>query len=265
MTNETELLTAAQKLWYRFMPMKLYAAVRARRNLRRYEPELNVLPLLVDPTRTCVDAGANRGTYTYFLSKLAKHVYAYEPNPAMRWILNRVAARNVSVSPIALSDHTGEAQFAVPRSETKCHNNAGSLEVAHLSESRDAVVLLPVQAARLDDQGVSNVGFIKIDVEGHERELLLGARQVIARDRPVLLIEMMESLAPGATMSNLEYVEQLGYHSFLLVDKRLVDYRIATRDGNIGETWDRSNPHLRSNNIIFLPIERPHYLDKMAA
>ena len=256
MNKDPDLLTTAQKLWYRIMPMRLYAAVRARRNLRRYEPELNVLPLLVDPNRTCVDAGANRGTYTYFLSKLSQHVYAYEPNPAMRWILKRVAARNVSISNVALSDRTGQAEFAVPKSNSAFRNNAGSLEVAQLSQSTADIVRFQVPTARLDEQGVSNVGFIKIDVEGHEREVLAGARQVIERDRPVLLIEMMEALAPGETAGNSEFVEQLGYQSFLLVGKRLVDYRLATQMTEIGAGWDRRNPHLRSNNIIFLPVER---------
>jgi FkbM family methyltransferase len=262
MSQEPELLSPGQKLGYRLMPMRLYAALRARRNLRRYEPELGVLPLLVDPSRTCVDAGANRGTYTYFLSKLARHVYAYEPNPAMRWILQRSVGNNVSVSDMALSDHTGEATFAVPRSKTKYRNNAGSLEVAMLAQSSEDLIQLPVKTARLDDQGVSNVGFIKIDVEGHEREVLDGARQVILRDRPVLLIEMMESLTPGATATNVEYVENLGYQSFLLVDKRLVDYRLAIGNGDLGESWDRKHPHLRSNNIIFLPVTRH---ERMAA
>jgi FkbM family methyltransferase len=256
MTSKPELLSPGQKLCYRLMPMRLYVALRARRNLRRYEPELGVLPLLVDPQRTCVDAGANRGTYTYFLSKLARHVYAYEPNPAMRWILQRSVSKNVSVSEMALSDRAGDAQFAVPRSKVKCRNNAGSLKVSMLAESSDDLVVMPVKTARLDDQGVANVGFIKIDVEGHEREVLTGAQQVILRDRPVLLIEMMETLAPGATSTNVEYVESLGYRSFLLVDKRLIDYRLATNIGNIGDSWDRRNPHLRSNNIIFLPVAR---------
>jgi FkbM family methyltransferase len=256
MDNEPELLTPLRKLAYRLMPMRLYAALRARRNLRRYEPELGVLPLLVDPNRTSVDAGANRGTYTYFLSKLSRHVYAYEPNPAMRWILQRSSARNVSVLPMALSDRTGTAEFAVPKKQSTFRNNAGSLEVAQLESESPDLVRFPVSTARLDDQGVTDVGFIKIDVEGHEREVLAGARLVIERDWPVLLIEMMESLAPGETNDNLQFVEQLGYQSFLLVGQRLVDYRLACRMTEIGTGWDRRNPHLRSNNVIFLPVER---------
>jgi FkbM family methyltransferase len=256
MTSGPELLTRSQRFWYSVLPMRLYAAVRAQRNLRRYEPELGILPLLVDPEKTSVDAGANRGTYTYFLSKLSRHVYAYEPNPAMRWILERCVARNVSVSNVALSDHTGQAEFAVPRGKSAFHNNAGSLEVSQLSQSNSYLTRFQVSTARLDDQGVSNVGFMKIDVEGHEREVLSGARKVIERDRPVLLIEMMEALAPGEMEKNLEFVEQLGYQSFLLVGKRLVDYRISSRSTGLAPGWDRRNPHLRSNNIIFMPVER---------
>ncbi|TWU28179.1 FkbM family methyltransferase [Bythopirellula polymerisocia] len=256
MNDIPDLLTATQKLCYRILPMKLYAAIKARRNLRRYEPELSILPLLVDPNRTSVDAGANRGSYTYFLSRLSQHVYAYEPNPAMRWILKRVAAENVTVSKAALSDESGIAEFAVPKSKTFFRNNAGSLEVDQLAEASPDLVRFQVPTARLDDLGVSNVGFMKIDVEGHERKVLLGAQRVIERDHPVLLIEMMDSLTQGELRESVEFVERRGYRSFLIVDKRIIDYRLAVRMNHLTEVWDRHNPHVRSNNILFLPIER---------
>lgn len=236
--------------------MKLYAALKARRNLRRYEPELSVLPLLVDPQRASVDVGANRGSYTYFLSKLSQHVYAYEPNPAMRWILQRVASKNVTVSDVALSSESGQAEFAVPRKSKLFRNNAGSLEIEHLAENNPNLLRFQVSTAKLDDLNITNVGFIKIDVEGHERDVLIGAQKVIERDHPVLLIEMIDSLMQGNLRESLEFVEQRGYRSFLFIDKRIVDYRIAAKMNGLADGWDRHHPHIRSNNILFLPIER---------
>lgn len=256
MSDSPTLLTPLQKLRYAVTPLKLYAAYRARRDLRRYEPELHILPFLVDPQRVSVDAGANRGSYTYFLSRLTKHVYAYEPNPAMRQLLLRATADNVTVSDVALSDESGEAEFAVPKSTHSFGNNAGSLEVDQLENGNADLVRFKVPVRKLDDENLSDVGFIKIDVEGHEREVLLGAQETIARDRPVLLMEIMESLIGEEADENIRFVERLGYQCFVLVDQRLIDHSMLASHEDPGEGFDRRRPQHRSNNYIFLPVDR---------
>ncbi len=256
MSNTPELLTPLQKIRYALTPLRWYAAYRAHRDLKRYEPELHILPFLVDPDRVSVDAGANRGSYTYFLSRLTKHVFAYEPNPAMRQLLRRASAKNVSVSDVALSDTTGQAEFAVPKSDRSFGNNAGSLEVGQLETSNADLVRFTVPTRRLDDENLENVGFIKIDVEGHEREVLNGARKVIARDRPVLLMEIMESLIGAEADENIRFVEGFGYQCFVLVGKRLIDHSMLSVHDDPGKGWDRRRPQHRSNNYIFLPVNR---------
>lgn len=256
MSDKPDLLTPWQKLRYSLTPLKLYAAYRAHRDLRRYEPELHILPFLVDPERVSVDAGANRGSYTYFLSKYTKHVYAYEPNPAMRGLLQRAAAENVTVSDVALSDQSGEAEFAVPKSKSSFGNNAGSLEVAGLADGGADLVRFKVPTRRLDDENLRDVGFIKIDVEGHEREVLLGAQLTIARDRPVLLMEIMESLIGEEADENIRFVERMGYQCFVLVGQRLLDHSMLASHHDPGQGWDRRRPQHRSNNYIFLPVDR---------
>ena len=51
---------------------------------------------------------------------------------------------------------------------------------------------------RLDDMGIANCSFIKIDVEGHEEAVLDGATALITSQRPVLMIELDESLNKDA-------------------------------------------------------------------
>ena len=54
-----------------------------------------------------------------------------------------------------------------------------------------------VETKRLDDFAIANCSFIKIDVEGHEEAVLDGASALIAAQRPVLMIELDESLQSG--------------------------------------------------------------------
>lgn len=256
MTDSPELLTPFQRLRYAITPLRLYTRYRAYRYSRKTEPELSVLPYLVDPHRVSVDAGANRGSYTYFLSRLTKHVYAYEPNPSMRQLLQRASGENVTVSDVALSDRSGEAEFAVPKMERAYGNNAGSLEVDQLKTNHADLIRFTVPTRRLDDENLKDVGFIKIDVEGHERQVLLGAQELIARDRPVLLMEIIESLIDGEAIESIRFVEQMGYQCFVLVAKRLIDYSMLATHEDPGNGWDRRRPHHRSNNFIFLPVDR---------
>jgi hypothetical protein len=66
----------------------------------------------------------------------------------------------------------------------------------------------------LDDLKLENVGFVKIDVEGHEAEVLRGAANIITRDRPNFLIEVggyERNCDPSAVFQALD-----GYTSLVL-------------------------------------------------
>lgn len=257
MSKSPELLSPLQRMRYAVTPLRLYTKFRTQRySTKGSEPELDVLPHLIDRHRVCVDAGANRGSYTCFLSGLTKHVFAYEPNPSMHKLLQRSAAKNVTVSQVALSNESGEAEFAVPKRDQSFANNSGSLEIGQLNDSHEDLIRFTVPTRRLDDEGLVDVGFIKLDVEGHEQQVLLGAQELIARDRPVLLMEIIESFLDHKASESVQFVEQMGYQCFVLLNKRLVDYSMLTAEEEASKGWDRREPTVRSNNYIFLPVER---------
>ena len=80
------------------VPPSLYIRYKAQKEWWRGEPEFRLLPFLVDRRRNAIDVGANKGTYTYALARLAKHVWAFEPNPKMFKILERGMAANVTAA-----------------------------------------------------------------------------------------------------------------------------------------------------------------------
>ena len=109
-------------------------------------------------------------------------------------VTRRVAARNIEVVNAALSSQAGRATLHMPRNR-KGH---GVTELAGIGRMQsDGDIAMEVETKRLDDFAIENCSFIKIDVEGHEEDVLAGASALIGRERPVLLIELVEAFNPG--------------------------------------------------------------------
>jgi FkbM family methyltransferase len=167
------------------------------------EGDVDVLGRFVHADDVVWDIGANSGTYTLALSRLAARVYAFEPVPHNIEILERVIRRaglhNVSVSDLALSDAPGTARMAIPTL-----GFYGGYSMAALDREGD----LPVSVATVDQliaDGWPEPSFIKCDVEGVEEKVVNGARDLIARRQPIWLLETFEEeLLP--LMQSLGYV-----------------------------------------------------------
>ena len=110
-----------------------------------------------------------------------------------------------------------------------------------------------VEVRRLDDFAFENVRFIKADVEGSEREVLDGARETIARDRPALLLELLSGTHenPGAYAAAI--CDDFGYDAFIVQhgDKIAALPVIAALGKNT--SWGTD---IQSRNILFLPRPR---------
>ena len=200
------------------VPPRLHYWARAQRQWRRGEGELRLLPMLMDLRRISVDVGANKGVYTYWMARHSRHVHAYEPNPKMFRILRSGAGRNVTVSPVALSDSSGKTMLRVPRTAGGYSNQGASLNYQKVGDDFGEVA---IETRRLDDEGLDDIGFMKIDVEGHELAVLDGGRDLIARDRPVLLMEMEEAHTRQPIEESLRAVLDLGYDGFFLLGGEL--------------------------------------------
>jgi FkbM family methyltransferase len=116
-------------------------------------------------------------------------VHAFEPTETAI-LLVRSMPRNVTVHRVDLSSRTGTATLRIPRSASAL----ASLE-RHVTED---VRTIQVTLTTIDTLfPAEDIGFIKIDVEGHERSVLNGAQTTISRCLPVLLIECEERMSPG--------------------------------------------------------------------
>lgn len=185
------------------------------RERRGGEREIRLVPQLADPARVSLDIGANRGVWTAALLPHSKAVIAFEPNPKLFAELSRRLGTSAAAHQIALSDEAGTAELRVPR-RRKGYSNQGAT-LAHASLNGTAYGAVQVRAARLDDLDLGDVGFIKIDVEGHELAVLRGATALLARCRPTLLIEMEEKHGRRPIAAMLADVRAHGYDAFALL------------------------------------------------
>lgn len=242
--------TLAEKIKYSLIPPRLYIHYRVNKEYRRGEKELGLLPFLVDPTKNAIDAGANKGVWSYVLSHHAKHTYAFEPNPKIHMILKRnVRHLPITVSPKALSNINGTGELRVPRYATGHSNQGASLSITKISDS-STFTPISVETIPLDECGIENVGFIKIDVEGFEWSVVAGARNLIARDRPVMIIEIEEKHRNKSIEECLKEVTELGY-SMLFVNK---NGQIQNSEKFCAERNHRQPIDGYVFNFIFLPL-----------
>jgi FkbM family methyltransferase len=179
------------------------------------EQELLYLDRIVPKGAVTVDVGAHYGLYTRKLARLLSRVHAFEPAHRMADLLRRTSASNVSVHEIALSDQTGNAELFVPLGDQELVYGLASLE-PRLGSSNDKVVSINVPTVRLDVIVHQDVAFVKIDVEGHELNVLNGAVELLEHSQPVFLVEAEDRHRIEATRSIFEFFENRFYRGFFL-------------------------------------------------
>ncbi|ROO89484.1 FkbM family methyltransferase [Actinocorallia herbida] len=185
----------------------------------RLEPELARIDEFVPRGGTAVDAGGWFGPWTRSLLARADRVVTIEADPTMARMLARTFPR-AEVIAAAVSEFPGTAAFAA----TPGTRLAGTSKVTGTAPRGGTAVLeadVPggegqaVPCVRIDDLGLTDVGFLKLDIEGHELPALRGAAETVRRDRPVILLELEARHQPVAPVVAL--LESWGYLGEVLV------------------------------------------------
>lgn len=156
----------------------------------------NFFKKYAQPGTTAVDVGAFIGLHSLFLARMCGcSVVSIEAQPYVYTLL----AKNIHangykslIRPIhaAASVSNGQQLFGVPY-DYDAWKNPGGLGIVDATFSSPDLVPITVPTISLDSLNLTNVSIIKIDVEGHEREVLLGAKTLLETQKPVLIVEIM--------------------------------------------------------------------------
>jgi len=181
-----------------------------------------VLFRLIRPADLVIDAGANIGYMTLLAavrSGRAGRVMAFEPNPHVaKWLKQNVEAaqREYEVAPMdvhtsALGDKTGTADLLLPEASAA---NEGLARIVSPDEANPGGEFAQVTIHRLDDViGDGTVGVLKIDVEGHEEQVLQGAADSVRSHR---LRHIVFEDHHGAGSSTMKLLRAAGYETFAI-------------------------------------------------
>lgn len=177
-----------------------YSLDLALLTLRGFEPDLVMaieVAKAIGGSGGYIDIGANAGYWAIPMAENFSSSMAFEPDSGARARLMRNLSlnslENLVVSDLAVSDSSGIARFAIRRAL----DNSGSLNdglgsLVNFETFLEDTVL--VETVSLDDYLPINgflPGFMKIDVEGAEEMVLLGASRTISEARPVVVAEIL--------------------------------------------------------------------------
>jgi FkbM family methyltransferase len=208
------------------VPIRMRQVLAAYHVLWNGEAEYRILKYLCRPDLISLDVGANDGLYTYWCLRYSSSVIAFEPSASCCSRLRRAFPDRVEIRQCAVSSQNGRATLRIPLLDGKREFGLSTLEDANALGGH-AFVEITVDTVALDDVVQQEVGFIKIDVEGHELAVLEGARRIIERYHPRLLIECEERHRSGAAASVGGFLHGYGYRGFQL-DKRPLSRRPVT-------------------------------------
>ena len=166
------------------------------------EGEVALFRQCVRPGDVALDIGANFGSHTIPLAQFvgpAGAVYAFEPQRILFQILCGNVALNELGNVRALSVALGRAagRTKVPALDYRGANNFGGIPLGG-EHGEDVAVLA------LDQVELPKLRFIKLDVEGMELDVLAGARQTLARHRPILYVENDRAEKAEALVAQLQ-------------------------------------------------------------
>lgn len=201
-----------------------------RRFGRHQGSDLHIALDLVRPGDDVVDVGAHVGTFTVPLSRqvgAGGSVTSFEGAPKTFGLLKRNLAANEcdNVEPV----------HAVVSSQPGRHfSPADQPDGAGATYFEPAGPATGIESVRLDDwrHGAGrHVRLLKLDVEGHEGEVLRGAQATLATDRPIILLEVSRAQLRryGSSLRDLDRLLR-GYHFFINLAERNTagdEYRLA--------------------------------------
>ncbi|GHV08061.1 hypothetical protein AGMMS50229_15890 [Campylobacterota bacterium] len=134
---------------------------------------------------TVIDAGAWIGDFAAYAASKGAKSYAFEPTSASYAILQKTAALNDNkIIPIQKGLGDRECELLISLNE----QNSGANSILNVQNANTETISITSLDRFVEENHIDRIDFIKADIEGAERDMLKGARSVLATHAPKLAI-----------------------------------------------------------------------------
>jgi FkbM family methyltransferase len=183
-----------------------------------YEDEINkLIRISLKPGDNSLDIGGNIGLQSIRMSQCVGDtgkVYAFEPLQYLQekfrknMALNK--ADNVTLIPFALSDVENETEFNINKNAW----NQGTFSLNNSQGTDKQTILIKTADTLPQIKALSSLALIKIDVEGHEYQVLRGLAATLKQHKPRIIFEYDDNywVKTGQRVSDcFQFLQLLGY------------------------------------------------------
>ncbi len=165
------------------------------------------------------DIGSNIGFHALTANQIIQtgKIYAFEPMPAMRKVMEKhvslnskvIITNNIELLPFAISNKAGRVAFS---NDINKRDGNTYIEASYVFSG--ATGKIEVETQSIDGlmlQGYQKPDIIKIDAEGAEYDILLGSKETLNLFHPNILLATHDCHLPGVQEKCVHFLEELGY------------------------------------------------------
>lgn len=184
------------------------------------EEILTNLSHIITKDSTVIDIGAQTGNMSVAYSLFTDKVISFEPNPAAFEVLEKNAKLNPAIEPYnyAISDEEGPLEFH--------YSDYGFCNGGFATRTETGIgvtghkIPIDVYGVNLErflqenNIEIDKISLIKIDAEGHDKDILKTLTSIINKHKPVLITEIYNGLKPNEIDDLLNTIHSLGYKAY---------------------------------------------------
>ena len=233
---------------------------RAYRYRNRVDPsEINYIRENLKDGSVAVDIGAHKGGYLYWMQKSVKakgKVFAFEPQVKLYNYLKSIAAslkfKNVSIENLGMSSEEGEVIFYIPISRNGISIGARIDQFNNGTQCEESKIQITTLDKYFFDRQIYP-DLIKIDVEGHEQQVLLGGMNLLKSCKPKIVMECENRHLSETSMSDVfDTLFELDYCGYFFENNELKpvkEFNAEIHQDLVKGRWGKKKKYI--NNFIF--------------
>lgn len=173
--------------------------------------------------RLAIDIGANIGLWAKDLSNYFDQLICFEPNPnCVDYLKKNIKIKNAKIFSNALGSNEVNKNLFIHPVNSGASSFVDNTKVGYDEESKPVYGKFPeetqkvnVKVKKLDSFKFKEIDFIKIDVQGYELEVLLGAEITLVNNNPIICLEEDNP----QNSETIPYLKSLNYSVIDIVNK----------------------------------------------